>query len=95
MGAEGLREYIRKGMRNKRVGFREIFSRFSERYTSIVPIDLQEKQQFYKRLITDVLSVNAPDTVNLNEVIRKCLTKDEDNKIGGLRRAESLLILHS
>src|SRR5690606_12912023 len=95
MGAEGLREYIRKGMRNKRVGFREIFSRFSERYTSIVPVDLQEKQQFYKRLITDVLSVNAPSHVNLNEVIRKCLTKDEDNKIGGLRRAESLLILHA
>lgn len=95
MGAEGLREYIRKGMKSKKVGFRELFSRFSERYTTVVPTDLQDKQQFYKRLITDVLKVNASGEVNLNEIIHKCLTKDEDNKIGGLRRAESLLILHS
>ncbi|SMG35807.1 ATP-binding protein [Sphingobacterium psychroaquaticum] len=95
MGAEGFREFIRRGMKSKKVGFREIFSRFSERYTSVVPTDLQEKQSFYKQLITDVLKVNAPDNSQLNEIIRKCLTKDEDNRIGGLRRAESLLILHS
>lgn len=95
MGAEGLRQYFTKGMRSKAVGFRELFSRFSERYTSIVPVDHHDKQQFYKRLITDVLSINAPEHVNIDEVVRKCLTKDEDNKIGGLRRAESLLILHS
>lgn len=95
MGAEGFREFISRGMRSKKVGFREIFSRFSERYTSIVPTDLQEKQSFYKQLITDVLKVNAPNNKNLNEIVHKCLVKDEDNKIGGLRRAESLLILHS
>jgi len=95
MGAEGFREFIRRGMKSKKVGFREIFSRFSERYTSVVPTDLQEKQHFYKQLITDVLKVNAPDNSQLNEIIRKCLIKDEDNRIGGLRRAESLLILHN
>lgn len=95
MGAEGLREYIKRGIRNKRVGFNEIFSRFSERYSSVVPVGLEDKQAFYRKLITDVLSVNAPKHVNLKDVVRKCLTKDENNQIGGLRRAESLLILHS
>lgn len=95
MGAEGFREFIRRGMKHKKVGYREIFSRFSERYTSIVPSDLNEKQHFYKRLLTDVLTINAPDNNELNDIIRKCLTKDEENRIGGLRRAESLLILHS
>lgn len=96
MGAEGLREVIKKGINSKKVGFSEVFSRFSERYTTVVPTDLQEKQKFYKQLITDVLKVNAAPNIVLNEIILKCLTKDEDNKkIGGLRRAESLLILHS
>lgn len=95
MGAEGLREYIRRGRVNKRVGFDEIFSRFSERYSSVVPVGLEDKQDFYRKLITDVLTVNAPEHVNLREVVKKCLIKDADGKVGGLRRAESLLILHS
>lgn len=95
IGAEGLRQYITKGIRNKAVGFTEIFSRFSERYTSIVPVDQYEKQMFYKTLLTDVLTINAPLHVNVDEIVKKCMTKDSDNKVGGLRRAESLLILHS
>jgi len=94
MGAEGLREYIDRGIRRRKVGFRELFSRLSERYTSVVPIDPQERLGFYKKLITDVLSVNMPDKSKLNEIVKRCLTRDESGKIGGLRRAESLLILN-
>lgn len=95
MGAEGLREFIKKGMRNKKVGFAEIFSRFSERYTSVVPIDNKDKQAFYRQLIQDVLSANSTDQSVIRTVTLKCLRKEENNNIGGLRRAESLLILHS
>lgn len=94
MGAEGLRAKIQRGIEHKRVGFAEIFSRYSERYTTIVPTDRQERYQFYRKLIADVLSVNMNDTKELNNIVRRCLTTD-GSTVGGLRRAESLLILNT
>lgn len=94
MGADGLRVKIERGIQNKKVGFRELFSRYSERFTSIVPTDRNEKIAFYKKLITDVLSVNMSNKTKLNEIVRRCLVNDDSGNIGGLRRAESLLILN-
>lgn len=91
MGADGLRAKINRGISNKKVGFRELFSRYSERYTTMVPTDRQEKIAFYKNLITQVLTANMANKAKLNEVVRRCLTADDLGNIGGLRRAESLL----
>jgi DNA transposition AAA+ family ATPase len=94
MGADGLREKIDRGIRSKKVGYRELFSRYSERYTTTVPTDRQEKLKFYQKLITDVLSGNMEDKSQLSDIVRRCLTQDVSGQIGGLRRAESLLILN-
>jgi hypothetical protein len=94
IGAEGLRAKMERGISNKKVGFKEMFSRYSEKYTSVVPVDRQERLAFYRKLITDVLSVNMADTSNLNAIVKRCLTTDGEH-IGGLRRAESLLILNA
>lgn len=95
MGADGLRAKIERGISNKKVGYAELFSRYSERYTTVVPSDRNEKIGFYKKLITDVLSVNMTDKAKLNAIVRRCITDDGSGHIGGLRRAESLLILNS
>jgi Uncharacterized ATPase, putative transposase len=94
MGADGLREKMERGIRNKKVGFAEIFSRYSERYGNIVPAERNDKISFYRKLITDVLSVNMDDKDLMNKIVLRCLTADEQGHIGGLRRAESLLILN-
>lgn len=93
MGADGLRSKIERGIANKKVGFKELFSRYSERYTSIVPANRNEKLSFYKKLITDVLSVNMVNKAAITEIVKRCLINDENGNVGGLRRAESLLIL--
>ncbi|OWP76560.1 ATP-binding protein [Flavobacterium oreochromis] len=93
MGADGLRTKVRRGINSKKVGYSEIFSRFSDKYSNIVPTDPQEKKQFYNKLIMDVLSVNCEDKKLIPTIAKKCLTTDETERIGGLRRAESLLIL--
>lgn len=93
IGADGLRAKISRGITYKKVGYREMFSRYSESYSSVVPTDRQEKLSFYRQLISDVLTVNMPNKSGLNEIIRRCLTVDENGNIGGLRRAESLLKL--
>lgn len=95
IGADGLRNKIERGISHKKVGFREIFSRYSERYTSVVPANSVDKQHFYRKLITDVLSVNMEDKTDLPTIVKRCLTTDGNGTIGGLRRAESLLILNS
>jgi hypothetical protein len=95
MGADGFKKIMDKGMYNKKPGFKELFSRLSERYTTTVPMNPHEKSTFYRKLITDVLSANMPDKSRLNEIVKKCLTVDGSGQIGGLRRAESLLIINS
>jgi DNA transposition AAA+ family ATPase len=92
IGADGLRAKMIRGISNRKVGYRELFSRFSEKFSSVVPTERQEKERFYRQLITDVLSINAnPDVVP--HIVKKCMIQQEGN-IGGLRRAESLLILN-
>jgi hypothetical protein len=97
MGADGLRAKIDRGFNNKKLGFAEIFSRFSERYSSIVPIGKEDKRQFYGKLISDVLYANMNDSERreLDQIVKRCLVNDNRGRLGGLRRAESLLILHA
>lgn len=93
MGADGLRAKIERGINNRTVGYAEIFSRFSDKFTRIVPIDQRERSNFYKRLISDVLTANNCPSEQMNLIIKRCLINDNSGDIGGLRRAESLLIL--
>jgi hypothetical protein len=95
IGADGLRQKIERGIFNKKVGYRELLSRFSNNFSSAVPNGRDNKVQFYKKLISDVLSVNAEDKSKVGEIVKSCLKVDEHYNIGGLRRAESLLILNS
>lgn len=93
VGADGLREKISRGITNRKVGFRELFSRFSNKYTTVVPTHPLERTAFYKKMLGDVLDVNMVDKAKMNEVIRRCIVNDTDERIGGLRRAESILAL--
>lgn len=94
MGADGLRAKIERGITNRRVGFAEIFSRYSEKFTTIVPRERAERNTFYRKLITDTLQANNCPADKVNEIVRRCMAND-NAFIGGLRRAESLLILNS
>lgn len=93
MGADGLRTMINRGINREQVGFREIFSRYSAKYMSIVPRDRTERLDFYSKLITDVITVNTTNKAIIPKLVKKCLASDADGEIGGLRRAETLLIL--
>lgn len=93
MGADGLQAYIKRGIKNQRVGFREIFSRYGNKYGKITPSGNEQKTVFYRQLITQVVSANIKDKAKINDIVNRCITRDADGYIGGLRRAETLLIL--
>jgi DNA transposition AAA+ family ATPase len=94
MGANALRNKISTGVSKDRDYFAELFSRFSENFSSIVPVEKSEKYAFYDKLIRDVLSANINDKSMLNELVKKSLV-NINGAISGLRRAESLLLLHN
>lgn len=94
MGADGLRKNIERGIKSKKVGYKELYSRYSDKFSKIVPVNRFEKQEFYKKLITEVVEANISDKSRVNEIVKKCLVEDEHGNIGGLRRAQSALLLY-
>ena len=93
MGADGLRAKIERGIANKKVGYAEIFSRYSEKFSTVVPRERQDRNVWYKQLISDFLRANNCNPDQINTIAKRCLANDSGGHIGGLRRAESLLIL--
>lgn len=75
IGSDGLRAKINQGIKNQKVGYREVFSRLSGEFLSFVPSGTKEKQQFYSELIGDVATNNVADKAKVNKLINKCLSK--------------------
>lgn len=76
IGADGLRSKIERGIESKKVGYREIFSRFSDEFINFVPSGRTERTQFYQQLIGDVASANVNDKSKVNKMINKCIQKE-------------------
>lgn len=94
VGANAFRNKISTGVSKDKDYFAELFSRFSENFSSIVPVEKGEKYAFYEKLIRDVLSANITDKSQLNQLVKQSMV-NINGSISGLRRAESLLLLHN
>lgn len=88
MGADGLRSKIKKGMDAKKVGFAEIFSRFSDEFIKLVPNGKADRQAYYSDLIGAVAMANIKDKSKIKALINKCLDKETT-----LRYLETLIKL--
>ncbi|QSW90737.1 ATP-binding protein [Flavobacterium endoglycinae] len=86
MGADGLRDKITRGITNKKVGYAEIFSRFSDEYVKLTPNAPDKRIEFYTKLIGDVASANLEDKTKVRPLINKCLQKEST-----LRYLETLI----
>lgn len=75
MGADGLRSKIETGIRNKRVGFRELYRRFAEEFLPITPTGPDDRILFYQKLYHDVASVNCDDPDQVDRVVKKCISR--------------------
>ncbi len=76
MGADGLRAKIERGINGKKVGYAEIFSRFSDEFIKLVPNGKQDRQHFYSELIGAVASANTEDQNKVKLLINKCINKE-------------------
>lgn len=94
MGADGLKAKIERGINFRKVGYREIFDRFNNKYMKAVPMGADNKEAFYAKLIGDVLMVNLPahERKNLNAYVKKVMATDSGEH-GTLRRAKTVVNL--
>lgn len=89
MGADGLKAKMNKGINNHKVGFAELFSRFSEKFITLSPNGHEDRRDFYTQLIGDVASVNASND-KVNTLVRQCYDKAE-NRHRSLRHLKTLI----
>ena len=87
MGADGLRNKIETGMKYNRVGFAELFSRFSDEYISIIPTVEEDRKAFYNQMILDIVKANG-DVAKAAQYARACVSKGKS-----LRHLDTLLKL--
>lgn len=71
LGAEGLEAKMRRAVKNKKVGYAEIFSRFGARYQTLVPTHPKDKMKFKRHQASMIATMNFPSG-NTEELIDKC-----------------------
>jgi hypothetical protein len=101
IGADGLRSKITKGINNHKVGFAEIFSRFSDDFVTLVPRNPEERKEFYVKLFGDVAFVNVDDKKEINQIVKRCMVKvdspyqstkgQQDGRIKSLRYLKTIV----
>lgn len=90
MGADGLEYKMKKGIKNRKQGFREIFSRMGGKVRRATPIG-EHKEDYYRNMIGQILVANGCPAEKLNEAINKCLVKGDDGSFYALRRIKVIL----
>lgn len=76
MGADGLRAKIEKGVNSKKVGYAEIFSRFSDEFIKLTPSGVDDKKAFRYELLKQVATANHKGQRPVEELIMQCMKKD-------------------
>lgn len=72
MGADGLKEKIRRSIDFKKVGYTELFSRYGSRYQRITPEGSDEQRKFSRLQAALIIKANTnSDTADLQRIIMK------------------------
>jgi len=72
MGADGLKEKIRRSIDHKKVGYTELFSRYGSRYQKATPDSSEEIRKYKQVLAGMIIQVNTQNGVDVNRLIIKC-----------------------
>jgi len=87
MGADGLREKIRRSIDCKKVGYTELFSRYGSRYQKASPDSSEDLRQFKSVHAALIIKANCTKDVNIQQLITRTdyslrRIADELRKIG-------------
>ena len=71
MGADGLREKIRRSIDCKKVGYTEIFSRYGSRYQKASPDGSEELRKFKTVHAALIIKANCDQDVNVQQMVAR------------------------
>lgn len=71
MGADGLREKMRKFIDGKKVGYTEMFTRYGNKYQKATPDSKEELKQFISVHAALIIKANCTKEVNIQKLILK------------------------
>ncbi|WP_419486987.1 AAA family ATPase [Chryseobacterium bernardetii] len=86
VGADGLRAKIEKGINSRKVGYAEIFSRFSDEFIKLTPNGVDDKKAFRYELLKQVASANHKGSQPVETLVNQCMKKEAT-----LRHLDTLL----
>ncbi|MDX1350241.1 MAG: AAA family ATPase [Putridiphycobacter sp.] len=85
MGAQALKAKMRRGINNEKIGYAELFDRFSGEIVSVVPTGPSDKMRFYQELIRNVANANMADISKVEKVVKMCVSTAENRSIRYLK----------
>lgn len=71
MGADGLREVIKRGIEHKKVGYVETFSRYGKKFQRFTPEGREDREHFAMQQAALIIKANAPATLDVEKVLVK------------------------
>lgn len=77
MGADGLKEKIRRAIDGKKVGYTEIFSRFGRKYGTVIPAEKEQRSKLTQTSAAMIIKANAQDSVDVNRILRSTMGDDD------------------
>lgn len=69
MGADGLKEKVRRAIDNKKVGYTEIFSRYGKKYARVTPDGKEESDKFTMTQAALIIKANAPTGADTQKIL--------------------------
>ena len=76
MGADGLKEKIRRAIDAKKVGYTEIFSRFGKRNGGVVPAGREESERMLQASAAMIIRANGGEATDVNRLLRQTMGED-------------------
>ncbi len=71
MGADGLKEKIRRSIDHKKVGYTELFSRYGSRYQKATPDSGEDLRKFRQVHAAMIIKANAPAEIDIQKLMRQ------------------------
>lgn len=85
LGADGLKEKMRRAIDHKKVGYTELFSRFGKKYGTVIPVDKTESKKLLDATAAMIIKANAKEGTDVNVVLRQTLGEDERPSLRRIR----------
>lgn len=83
MGADGLRQKIRRAIDNKKVGYTELFSRFGRKYVQVIPDNADMRERFLNETAIGIIKANCAPNADVMKILRNSY---DEQGVPSLRR---------